>query len=153
MKGLTSHDGKLAGNRQQVESYDKAHGKGPKPESKAGGGGGDANDRHQEGGDGRDVKQVVSEHGPAHTHIITKGAGSGHHSETHHESGHVHHADHETLDEAHDHGKDAMGEGDAETIEQEPDGDEPDGDEMAGGAGSGRGTNVKSTNTAHGFMA
>jgi hypothetical protein len=107
MKGFETHDGKIAGNRQLVESYDKAHGKRPKHMAEEHKGG-----EHGEGEDGMhgEIKSIVAEHGPAHKHVITKDKESGaHHSETHHESGHVHHADHGSLAEAHEHGLQAMG--------------------------------------------
>ena len=110
MRGAMSHDGKMSGNRQMVDRYDESKGakkEAPKP-------GADAGEKDGE----KDIHSVVAEHGPAHTHIITQGkAGKGsHHSETHHEDGHSHHADHDSLDEAHEHGTVAMGE--------EPEGDE-----------------------------
>jgi len=119
MKGFETHDGKIAGNRQLVESYDKAHGKKPKQTDA---GKADKGMEHGEhGGGGEDVKSIVAEHGKAHTHIVTKDRESGaHHSETHHEDGHVHHAEHGSLAEAHDHGMQAMGD-DGEHNEMEPD--------------------------------
>jgi hypothetical protein len=102
MRGMTSADGKMTGNVQQVSSYDKHKGQ----KSKATGG--DSGGVH--GPDGHDeIKQVVAEHGPAHTHIIKKNA-HGHTSETHHADGHIHHADHASLEEAHEHGMHAMDE-------------------------------------------
>jgi hypothetical protein len=108
MQGATSHDGKLAGNRQLVAAYDSDHGRrskhlGQKPKES----GGESGGVHEPSGHD-EIKQVVAEHGPAHKHLITKGEDGSHHSETHHESGHVHHADHDSLDEAHEHGKQAM---------------------------------------------
>jgi hypothetical protein len=120
MAGFESHDKKIAGNRQLVESYDKAHGKKSKHMSDAG-----KSDKHMEHsaehGGGDDMKSIVAEHGKAHTHTITKDRETGsHHSETHHEDGHVAHADHGSLDEAHAHGMEAMGD-DGEHNEMEPD--------------------------------
>lgn len=109
MAGYESHDGKIAGNRQLVESHDRAQGKrskhmGAERSGTSRDGAGQGGEEHGE------IKSVVAEHGPAHAHHITKGRdGGGFHSETHHESGHVAHADHETLEEAHEHGKEAMG--------------------------------------------
>src|SRR5271155_2557083 len=116
MRGMTSSDGKMTGNIQTVGSYDK-HKKGSafKPAKETGG---ESGGKHE--ADGHDeMKQVVGEHGMAHKHIISMGGGSedGHspmhdhasvHSETHHADGHVHHADHADLAEAHEHGKVAM---------------------------------------------
>jgi hypothetical protein len=115
MRGMTSSDGKMTGNVQTVGRYDESKKKSfpkPKPE------GGESGGVHEE--DGHDeIKQVVGEHGAAHKHIITIGQdeGGGHspehgamhvHSETHHADGHIHHADHASLAEAHEHGKVAM---------------------------------------------
>ena len=136
MKGFETHDGKIAGNRQLVESYDGAHGKKSKHMSDA------KKEDHAaaHGGDehgGGDMKSIVAEHGKAHTHMITKDRESGgHHSETHHEDGHVAHADHGSLDEAHAHGMEAMGD-DGQHSEMEPDDAEVAGEkeeeEMHGG--------------------
>ena len=95
MRGATSKDGKLAGNRQMVDRYDQSKGGGAKAEPK-----GDAMDVGEK--DHAEIKDVVAQHGPAHTHIHTKEGGK-HHSETHHADGHVHHADHDTGDEAREH--------------------------------------------------
>ena len=65
---------------------------------------------HEEG-DHEEVKNVVAEHGEAHKHEIEKKDGE-YHSTTHHADGHKHVAKHSSLDEAHQHGKHAMGEGD-----------------------------------------
>jgi len=102
MRGMTSADGKMSGNVQMVGSYDKHKSQKPKPEGGESGGAHDP-DGHDE------IKQVVAEHGPAHTHVIKKNE-HGHMSETHHESGHVHHKDHASLEEAHEHGQHAMDE-------------------------------------------
>lgn len=100
MKGMTSSDGRMTGNVQTVGRYEDHKKAKPKPS------GGESGGVHEP--DGHDeLKSVVGEHGSAHKHIITK-SDEGHHSETHHESGHVHHADHASLDEAHAHGKVAM---------------------------------------------
>lgn len=106
MKGLTSADGKMTGNVQSVGSYDKS--KKQPHESPSGGDSGGVHDPsgHDE------IKEVVNTHGAADTHVITKNhqgtTGKEVHSETHHKSGHIHHADHASLDEAHEHGKVAM---------------------------------------------
>lgn len=119
MPGYTTHDGKITGNRQQVESYDHAHGKKSSHEGKDG-----KEEKHKKKADGTShdgteshggsIHEVVAEHGHAHTHTITKHRdgehpdGMTHHSETHHEDGHIHHADHGSLEEAHEHGMAAM---------------------------------------------
>lgn len=114
MAGYESHDGKIAGNRQQVESYDHAHGKKSKHEGKEDGKAkGKAGGAADEESSHSPIHEVVAEHGPAHTHVITAHRDGGHdgmthHSETHHESGHIHHADHASLEEAHKHGMAAM---------------------------------------------
>ena len=120
MKGFETHDGKLAGNRQTVETYDKSHGKKSahmkedKPKHMADGKDG------KDGMGGGGIHDVVAEHGPAHTHIHTVDRMTGkHHSETHHESGYVHHEDHEDGNAAREHGAAAMGD-DGEHTEMEP---------------------------------
>jgi hypothetical protein len=117
-KGFETRDGKIAGNRQLVETYDKSHGhKSAHMKDKE-----SAGEMKGGGGDGeQSIHDVVAEHGHAHTHIHTKDRESGmHHSETHHEDGHVHHADHEDAQAAHEHGMAAMGD-DAEHTEMSPD--------------------------------
>jgi hypothetical protein len=100
---MTSSDGKMTGNVQTVGRYEES--KKPKRPNPSGGESGGVHD--PEGHD--EIKQVVGEHGAADRHVITKNAGKdGVHSETHHKSGHIHHADHASLDEAHQHGKVAM---------------------------------------------
>src|SRR5271170_6348098 len=115
MRGMTSSDGKMTGNIQTVGSYDKhKRGSAFKPAKAEGG---ESGGKHE--ADGHDeIKHVVEEHGASHKHVITVGQGEdGHspehgtmhvHSETHHADGHVHHADHASLAEAHEHGKVAM---------------------------------------------
>lgn len=101
MRGMTSHDGKMTGNVQTVGRYDEH--KKAKPPGPSGGESGGEHD--PEGHD--EMKEIVGEHGAAHKHIITK-TEHGHHSETHHADGYVHHANHASLEEAHEHGKVAM---------------------------------------------
>jgi hypothetical protein len=101
MRGATSSDGKMTGNVQTVGRYDE-HKKAKPPSASGGESGGE---RDPEGHD--ELKQVVGEHGAAHEHVVTK-TEQGHHSKTTHSDGHVHHADHASLDEAHEHGKVAM---------------------------------------------
>lgn len=97
MRGMTSGDGKMSGNVQTIGSYDKSKSAKPEPEK---------GDGPMDGGND-EMKGIVAEHGPAHTHVIKKSE-HGHSSETHHESGHIHHADHGSLQEAHEHGMAAM---------------------------------------------
>ena len=106
MKGLSSRDGKMSGNRQMVESYDKS--KGHKPAA--------APSEHAEpDADDKPMHEVVAEHGPAKQHLITKGEDGGFTSHTMHEDGHKHGPIHHgSMEEAHQHGSEAMGGGDAE---------------------------------------
>jgi hypothetical protein len=117
MRGATSHDGKLSGNRQTVDAYDRDKGRGAQRPGNRGGASGGV---HEESGHD-EIKQVVAEHGKAHKHIIQHSGGGGgmsgasgsesgekYHSITHHEDGHVHRANHESLDDAHEHGRMAM---------------------------------------------
>ena len=122
MRGASSHDGKLHGNVQTVEAYNADHGHG-KPKSRlqrpheSGGHSGGAHDPsgHDE------IKRLVGEHGPAHTHTIRRDEdGLGFTSEAEHEDGHVSHEEHETLEHAHEHGMHAMGEGSEEDSQSEP---------------------------------
>src|SRR6266704_4700462 len=109
LSGGSSRDGKLHGNRQLVEAYDKDHGHKSKhlaqrPKESGGASGG----VHEPGGHD-EIKQVVGEHGPAHTHEIHKKEDGGYSSTTHHEDGHVHeHDHHDTIADAHEHGANAM---------------------------------------------
>lgn len=114
MRGATSHDGKMSGNVQLVESYNK-HRKGKMQEGRDSGG--ESGGVHEPSGHD-EIKQVVVEHGPAHTHLITKNSAGGeeddggYHSSTTHEDGYEHESDHGTLEEAHEHGRHAHGETD-----------------------------------------
>lgn len=122
MRGGVSGDGKLRGNRQMVDRYNEAKGlKGsiaeePESRSKLGerkqkrpkpGGGESGGAREAAGHD--EIKNIVGDHGAAVSHHIYK-THQGYSSTTQHEDGHVHHADHDTLGEAHEHGAHAMGE-------------------------------------------
>ena len=104
MQGSETFDGKISGNRQLVDRYNEAKGKKPgaPKKSRPKPGGGFSGGAHEPSGHD-EIKQVVAEHGPAHSHHIHK-TPDGYHSTSHHESGHVHHADHATLGEAHEHG-------------------------------------------------
>jgi len=100
MRGADSFDGKMSGNRQMVDRYNEAKGKKPaKGQKKPKPTGGESGGVHEMGGHD-EIKQVVAEHGPAHSHHVHK-TPDGYHSVTHHEDGHVHHADHGSLEEAH----------------------------------------------------
>lgn len=120
MRGASSHDGKISGNRQLVHAYDSDHGH-KRGEGKPSSRGGESGGVHEESGHD-EIKQVVAEHGPAHKHLITKhSGGGGFGSETTHEDGHVHRTEgdhHPDLDHAHEHGQIAMGE--AEDTDMQP---------------------------------
>jgi hypothetical protein len=107
MRGSESYDGKISGNAQLVDRYNEAKGKSKKKQRphETGGesGGAHAASQHDE------IKNIVGEHGEAIHHAIHK-THQGYESVTHHEDGHVHHAEHDTLGEAHEHGMHAMGE-------------------------------------------
>lgn len=109
MRGAESQDGKMAGNRQMVDRYNEAKGKKPgeRRQARPSGGGGESGGAHEAGGHD-EIKQVVGEHGAALSHHVYR-TPQGYHSLTQHEDGHVHHADHATLGEAHAHGAEAMG--------------------------------------------
>jgi hypothetical protein len=104
-----------------------------------GAGSGGGKDAMGGGGDHEEIKSVVAKHGPAHRHTISKGEMGGHHSETEHEDGHVHTAEHESLADAHAHGLEAMGEGsdDAETSSMLPMDEDEAGDKSRGERGGG----------------
>lgn len=122
MRGGETFDGKLAGNRQMVDRYNESKGRGKKkrdslreplrggPGTQPGalpkGEGGESGGARERGGHD-EIKQVVDEHGPAHSHTIMRSP-QGYHSLTHHEDGHVHHEDHATLEEAQEHGAHAF---------------------------------------------
>lgn len=120
MRGAESFDGKLSGNRQMVDRYNESKGKKKKEGIKGGlkggpgtqpgalpkAGGGESGGEREPGGHD-EIKQVVMEHGPASSHH-TFDRGEGHHEgryhvTTRHEDGHVHHADHDTIEEAQTH--------------------------------------------------
>lgn len=62
------------------------------------------------GGDHEEVKQMVAEHGPAHTINITHDHQNGQHHVHHvHQDGFEHHADHPTPEHAHRHAAHAAG--------------------------------------------
>lgn len=57
-----------------------------------------------------DIHEAVEKHGPAHKiHIEHEPSAGKHHVESHHGK-HVHHSDHASMDEAHQHAKAAAGE-------------------------------------------
>lgn len=91
-----------------VDRYNESKGKKKAKPQRPGAEGGESGGEHEASGHD-EIKHVAMEHGAAHDHLITKNEdGRGYHSETHHEDGHVHHADHDTLEEAHEHGAHAM---------------------------------------------
>src|SRR5271154_3447409 len=110
MRGMTSKDGKMSGNRQMVSRYDDTRGKGSagateRPRA----GHAESGGAHMGAGGPDQMKHIVGEHGLAMKHTITKDEdGAGFHSETEHEDGHLHDAHHDSLEEAHEHGKEAM---------------------------------------------
>ena len=107
MRGTSSFDGKLTGNRQMVDRYNEAKGKSKKPNvgtlkaAKPAPTGGESGGVHEAGGHD-EIKQVVAEHGPATSHHVMRSP-QGYHTLTHHEDGYVHHADHASLEDAHTH--------------------------------------------------
>jgi len=113
MRGSESFDGKIAGNRQMVDRYNEAKGKKPgeKKQARPKGGGGESGGARDPGGHD-EIKSIVGEHGPAsshHVHARPDGHPDGkYHSVTHHEDGYIHHADHDSLADAHAHGSEAL---------------------------------------------
>ena len=104
MRGAETFDGKMSGNRQMVDRYNET--KKGKKKQRPHETGGESGGAHEASGHD-EIKQVVAEHGPASSHHIFD-RGEGHeegryHVTTRHEDGHVHHADHETLEDAHAH--------------------------------------------------
>lgn len=119
MRGSSTFDGKLTGNRQMVDRYNEAKGKkksslkpavkggvGTQPEALPKARGGESGGEREPGGHD-EIKNVVGEHGKAHGHHIYdrgEGAEEGrYHTVTHHEDGYVHHADHDSLPDAQEH--------------------------------------------------
>lgn len=107
MRGSETMDGKISGNRQLVDRYNEAKGKPPaKGQKKPKPTGGESGGVHEAGGHD-EIKQVVAEHGPAHSsHVIDRGEGHAegrYHVMTHHQDGHVHHADHGTMGAVNEH--------------------------------------------------
>jgi hypothetical protein len=147
MRGSETFDGKMSGNTQLVDRYNEAKGKKPaKGQKKPKETGGESGGAHEMGGHD-EIKQVVDEHGPAHTSVIMH-RGDGHpdgkyHVVTHHEDGHVHHADHETLGDVHEHLA-AAHEGDSEHFGDMTPDDEEVASERAGSenVGGARGTRI-----------
>ncbi|SRR6266404_3595033 len=116
MRGASSKDGKLSGNRQLVEAYNKDKGHSSQEPKDEGGHSGGA---HEPSGHD-EIKSVVDEHGPASKHVITKKDDGGYSSESHHESGHVHrHEHHDTIADAHEHGAEAMSDTDHVPMNQD----------------------------------
>ena len=142
MAGFQTHDGKIAGNRELVQTYDKAHGKGKKPDTmKAGGGEGEMGGG--EPGDMEEIKGLAAEHGPAHkTETHHDHEGGMHHMHSEHPDGHKHRSSHGSAHEAHTAAMHASG-------AMENDMDEHGGEhamnqeeEEAGGMGGGKGPQI-----------
>lgn len=142
MRGSETFDGKISGNSQLVDRYNEAKGKKPaKGQKKPKQTGGESGGAREIGGHD-EIKQIVGEHGPAHsTHIFDRGEGhpdGRFHVVTRHDSGHIHHADHDTLGDVHEHMA-AAHEGDSEhfgdmTPDDEEVASEHAGSENVGGA-------------------
>lgn len=149
MKGITSRDGKMSGNRQMVDRYDSTRpGAGKKPQ-RPGGKGGESGGAHEASGHD-EIKKVVREHGPAHGHHVMKSEGGGYESTTHHEDGHVHGPiSHGSIEEAHEHGAHAMDDADHLGDMPRDDKDVADEHDDAEGGGGMGGSNVGGS----GFMA
>jgi hypothetical protein len=113
---MQTHDGKIAGNRQIVETYDKSHGKmpmGKKPMGRMGGG-----DDDSQGADGaqdmdmEEIKNLAGEHGPAtKTETHHDHEAGMHRMVSHHPDGHMHHSKHGSAEEAHEAATHASGAG------------------------------------------
>lgn len=117
MKGISSKDGKLTGNVQLVERYDQSKKKPARPKES----GGESGGTHEPSGHD-EIKQVVGEHGPAHT-VQIKHDHEGQHSTvtSHHEDGYKHTAEHEGEDHhamAHAHAAHAGGVHDSELLHE-----------------------------------
>jgi hypothetical protein len=140
MAGYESHDGKLAGNRQIVETYDKSHWKTSKRLQGVGGGkpgAGKAEDEHDEGGgDHEEIKSVVEEHGPAHkVEVAHDHEGGRHHVTSHHADGHKHGpVTHGSAAMAHAHAAHAAGVHDTDELSSAHAGGDNMGDEGGMGA-------------------
>lgn len=115
MRGSETFDGKIAGNRQMVDRYNEAKGKkkgikaglkSPQEERLPKTTGGESGGAREAAGHD-ELKDVMGEHGAAVSHHIWK-THQGYHSLTRHDDGHLHQADHESLEEAHEHGRNAM---------------------------------------------
>lgn len=117
MKGISSHDGKMHGNVQMIDRYDQSKGK--KQHAKPTGG--ESGGEHEAGGHD-EIKSIVGEHGPAHKIHIEHDHDGQHSTVTsHHESGHVHTAEHDGEDHvamAHAHAAHAGGEHDSEALHE-----------------------------------
>ena len=92
-------------------------------------------DEEEKGGENdvseQPIHEVVAEHGPAHeVHITHDHEANTHHVESKHGTK-THHSDHESAEDAHEHGKAAAGLGG----EPEPDGDEGAGEYSLPGIG------------------
>jgi hypothetical protein len=116
MKGASSHDGKMHGNQQMIDRYDESKGhKQARPKE----GGGESGGEHEpEGHD--EIKQVVMEHGPAHTIQMKHDHAAGeHHVTSHHEDGYKHGpVMHESPAMAHAHAAHAAGVSDGNELQE-----------------------------------
>ena len=84
-----------------------------------------------DGEEDQGIEQIVKEHGPAHGMHYSIQEGS-HHVVTHHAHGHVHHSEHASFGEAHEH----MGKAGGEGAEQEPTESPDEAEEMPMGGGA-----------------
>jgi hypothetical protein len=98
MKGASTMDGKMHGNRQMVERYNESKGHKPARPKETGG---ESGGEHEMSGHD-EIKQVVEEHGPAHK-ISMQHDHEGQHSTvmSHHEDGHKHNAEFDGVDHHH----------------------------------------------------
>ncbi len=97
MKSASSKDGKLHGNVQMIDRYNESKGHKPARPKETGG---ESGGEHEEGGHD-EIKQVVAEHGQAHTiHIEHDHEGQHSTVTSHHEDGHKHVAHHDGEDHA-----------------------------------------------------
>jgi hypothetical protein len=115
MRGETSQDGKISGNVQLVRGHN-AHKSGGMKHA-----GGMEQSQSDDSGssDHSEIQDVTAEHGPASSHTVTDNQDGTFSSQTQHADGHVHEKHgHKSLEEAHEHGKQAMND---EAPEESPD--------------------------------
>lgn len=120
MKSASSRDGKMHGNVQTVERYDESKGHKPQRPKETGG---ESGGEHEASGHD-EIKQVVAEHGPAHTiHMEHDHEASEYHVTSHHEDGYKHGpVTHESAAMAHAHAAHAAGVHDGEELKEAHDG-------------------------------